>query len=169
MVAILYTNAPLIERLSKMDQSQNYQEKKEDPSLKLFVVLSKAARAISDRVKEDIQTHGLNPTEFGVLELLYHQGDQPLQKIGDKILLASGSITYVVDKLQQKGLLERKPCPKDRRITYAVISEEGRQLLNDIFPSHWKQIENITGGLTDDEKKQLIPMLKQLGKYADEL
>ena len=152
-----------------MDQDQHYQQKKEDPSLRLFVVLSKAYRSITDQVKRDIQQQGLNPTEFGVLEMLYHQGEQPLQKIGDKILLASGSITYVVDKLQQKGLLERKPCPNDRRITYAAISEEGRKLLHSIFPDHWKKIEEITGGLSNEEKEQLIPMLKKLGQYADEL
>jgi len=152
-----------------MDQDQHYQQKKEDPSLRLFVVLSKAYRSITDQVERDIQKEGLNPTEFGVLELLYHQGEQPLQKIGDKILLASGSITYVVDKLQEKGLLERKPCPNDRRITYAAISDEGRKLLQSIFPDHWKKIEEITGGLSNEEKEQIIPLLKQLGKYADEL
>ncbi|KGX87847.1 MarR family winged helix-turn-helix transcriptional regulator [Pontibacillus marinus] len=152
-----------------MDQDQHYQQKKEDPSLRLFVVLSKAYRSITDQVKRDIQEQGLNPTEFGVLEMLYHQGEQPLQKIGDKILLASGSITYVVDKLQQKGLLERKPCPNDRRITYAAISDEGCKLLQSIFPDHWKKIEEITGGLSNEEKEELIPLLKKLGQYADQL
>ena len=55
----------------------------------------------------------MNPTEFAVLELLYHKGNQPLQQIGDKILLASGSITYVVDKLEKKNFSSEKP----RRLT----------------------------------------------------
>ncbi|MGI8316499.1 MarR family winged helix-turn-helix transcriptional regulator [Halobacillus mangrovi] len=151
-----------------MSEQDMYRKKKEDPSLKLFVVLSKAQRAISDLVKDDIQRYGLNPTEFGVLELLYHQGDQPLQKIGEKILLASGSITYVVDKLEKKEYLERIPCPEDRRITYAAITKKGRDLLHGIFPDHWKQIEAITSGLTDDEKVEAIVLLKKLGTYADQ-
>jgi MarR family 2-MHQ and catechol resistance regulon transcriptional repressor len=151
-----------------MSEQELYRKKKEDPSLKLFVVLSKAQRAISDLVKDDIQRYELNPTEFGVLELLYHQGDQPLQKIGEKILLASGSITYVVDKLEKKEYLERIPCPEDRRITYAAITEKGRELLHGIFPDHWKQIEAITNGLSEDEKVQAIELLKKLGKHADQ-
>ncbi|WP_181350181.1 MarR family winged helix-turn-helix transcriptional regulator [Thalassobacillus sp. CUG 92003] len=151
-----------------MDEQERYREKKQDPSLKLFVVLSKAERAVADLVKDDIRHHGLNPTEFGVLELLYHNGEQPLQKIGEKILLASGSITYVVDKLEKKGLLERKACPEDRRITYAAITEAGEQLLKRIFPDHWKQIEAITDGLSTEEKEQAIALLKKLGKYADQ-
>lgn len=151
------------------EQKQVYQQKKQDPSLKLFVVLSKAYRSVSDQVALDIRKHGLNTTDFGVLELLYHRGEQPLQKIGDKILLASGSITYVVDKLEKKQYIKRRRCETDRRITYASITEQGTELLNDIFPDHWKQIEAITNGLTDEEKKQAIDLLKKLGVYADRL
>ncbi|WP_226585425.1 MarR family winged helix-turn-helix transcriptional regulator [Halobacillus litoralis] len=150
-----------------MNEQELYSKKKQDPSLKLFVVLSKAQRTIADLVKDDIQRYELNPTEFGVLELLYHQGDQPLQKIGEKILLASGSITYVVDKLEKKEYLERVPCPNDRRITYASITEKGRELLHGIFPDHWKQIQSIMDGLTDEEKYEAIELLKKLGKNAD--
>ncbi|SDK30750.1 MarR family winged helix-turn-helix transcriptional regulator [Sediminibacillus albus] len=152
-----------------MDQNNEYAEKKQDPSLKLFVVLSKAYRSITDQVEIDIRKKGLNPTEFGVLELLFHQGDHTLQKIGDKILLASGSITYVVDKLEKKGYLARKPSVTDRRITYAAITDSGRELLHDIFPDHWAQIEKITAGLTEEEKQTAINLLKQLGTYAEKL
>ncbi|MBM7571091.1 MarR family winged helix-turn-helix transcriptional regulator [Aquibacillus albus] len=152
-----------------MDNRDLYEQKKQDPSLKLFVVLSKAYRSVTDQVAADIRNKGLNTTEFGVLELLYHQGDQPLQKIGDKILLASGSITYVVDKLEKKGYVKRVPCESDKRITYASITEKGQQLLTDIFPSHWEQIEAITGGLEKEEKMEAIDLLKKLGTYAEKL
>lgn len=152
-----------------MDEPKLYEQKKQDPSLKLFVVLSKAYRSITDQVMVDIRKQGLNPTEFGVMELLYHQGEQPLQKIGDKILLASGSITYVVDKLEQKGYLKRKPCENDRRITYASLTDDGIKLLHDIFPKHWEQIEVITNGLDQTEKQQAVQLLKKLGMYADHL
>ena len=42
-----------------------------------------------------------------MLELLFHKGDQPLQQIGGKILLASGSMTYVIDKLEKKEYIKR--------------------------------------------------------------
>ncbi len=154
----------------QMDEKKElYNKKKEDPSLKLFVVLSKAYRSVSDQVANDIRKNGLNTTDFGVLELLYHQGEQPLQKIGDKILLASGSITYVVDKLEKKEFIQRVPSASDRRITYAAITKKGEDLLNEIFPAHWKQIESITSGLTEEEKAQAIQLLKKLGMYADQI
>ncbi|WP_261131191.1 MarR family winged helix-turn-helix transcriptional regulator [Bacillus sp. Marseille-Q3570] len=137
-----------------------------DSSLELFVVLSRAYQSIMEVARKDIQRFGLNLTEFGVLELLYHKGPHPLQKIGGKILLASGSITYVVDKLEEKGYLERKACEKDRRITYAFLTEKGKALMEDIFPSHEEVLKQALSGITEDEKTEAIRLLKELGKYA---
>ncbi|MGE5703706.1 MAG: MarR family winged helix-turn-helix transcriptional regulator [Clostridia bacterium] len=137
-----------------------------DASLSLFIVLSRAYKAVAAHSEQDIRLSGLNPTEFGVLELLYHKGQHPLQQIGEKILLASGSITYVVDKLEKKGYLERKSCPEDRRITYATITEEGTRLMDRIFPQHTEAIRKAMEGLDPDEKETAIRLLKKLGIHA---
>lgn len=147
----------MVKGLDKMNSEQI------DQSLKLFIVLSRAYRAVNESVNKLIQTYGLNPTEFAVLELLYHKGDQPLQQIGGKILLASGSITYVVDKLEQKGFLKRVACPNDRRVTYAQITEEGKTFIEDIFPDHEKYIHSLMSELTEKEKDIAIELLKKLG------
>ena len=89
----------------------------ESLELKAWVVLARTMDAISDRVKEDLRRHQLNSTEFGVLSVLYKRGDTPLQQIGDQILITSGSVTYVIDKLEKRGLIERIACPSDRRVT----------------------------------------------------
>nr|WP_221211988.1 MarR family transcriptional regulator [Anoxybacillus rupiensis] len=135
-------------------------------SLKLFIVLSRAYRAVNDQVNKSIQSFGVNPTEFAVLELLYHKGDQPLQQIGGKILLASGSITYVVDKLEQKGLIMRKACEKDRRVTYASITDKGKAFIEKVFPEHEQTIHETLSGLTTEEKEQVIELLKKMGYGA---
>ncbi|WP_100372149.1 MarR family winged helix-turn-helix transcriptional regulator [Bacillus sp. FJAT-45037] len=135
-------------------------------ALKLFVVLSRAHNAVIHEVEKDIRGYGVNPTEFAVLELLYHKGSQPLQKIGEKILISSGSITYVVDKLEKKQLLVRLPCPKDRRITYATLTDEGTSWMNERFDDHKKRIASILSGLNDEETEQTIALLKKLGLHA---
>ncbi|WLV25368.1 MarR family transcriptional regulator [Aciduricibacillus chroicocephali] len=138
----------------------------QDLALKLFVVLSRATESVMKRVEEDIRTYELNTTEFAVLELLYHKGDQPIQKIGDKVLLASSSITYVVDKLEKKGLLTRRRCTEDRRVTYAAITDAGRALMDEIFPKHGEAIQGIFSVLDKDEKEQMIEQLRRLGFHA---
>ena len=143
-----------------MSQSR---QNNEDLSLKSLVVLSRAQHAVEEKIREDIRTHGLNPTEFAVLELLYHKGDQPIQRIGEKILLSSGSITYVVDKLEQKHYLERRRCPEDRRVIYASITEKGSELMDDIFPKHQKAVQGMFNVLDEEEKQTLITLLKKVG------
>ncbi|ALC91178.1 transcriptional regulator [Bacillus sp. FJAT-18017] len=132
-------------------------------SLKLYIVLSRAFKAINEQVNKLIQENGLNPTEFAVLELLYHKGDQPMQQIGSKILIASGSITYVVDKLEQKGLLQRVACPTDRRVTFAAITDKGKEFIEEVFPSHEQNIHEIMSRISEDERSQAIDLLKKLG------
>lgn len=141
---------------------------KRERSLKLFVVLSKAYKVSMERAVKDMKRNGLSATEFSVLELLYHKGRTPLQPIGDKILVTSGSITYTVDKLERKGLLRRVECAEDRRVTYAEITEEGKALFDRIFPSHAERVEELMDGLTPEEQETAIALLKKLGHYAKE-
>ncbi|MCG1028847.1 MarR family transcriptional regulator [Virgibacillus halodenitrificans] len=141
----------------------------EELSLKAFVVLTRALQSIRARAEEDIKSFDLNPTEFAVLELIYNKGDQPIQKIGEKVLIASSSITYVVDKLEKKNLIKRKPCPKDRRVTYAAITPSGTALMNEIFPKHSNAIKEIFGGLDIKEKEELIEQVKKLGLHAQHM
>lgn len=137
--------------------------------LKLFTVLSRSYRYVMSNAERDIRRHGLNPTEFAVLDLLYHKGSFPLQQIGDKILLTSGSITYVIDQLVKKGYITRKACPTDRRITFAAITEQGKERMDEIFPDQVQVIEQAVSGLDDEEMELAISLLKKLGKKAQQL
>ncbi|MGE7665654.1 MarR family winged helix-turn-helix transcriptional regulator [Ureibacillus composti] len=137
--------------------------------LKAFTVLLRSAQSVQDATKKDIAKYNLNQTEFAVLELLYHKGDQPIQVIGKKILIASSSITYVVDKLEEKNYVTRRACPTDRRVTYAGITEDGKELMDKIFPEHVEKIEEIFDKLSDQEVSTLIDYLKKVGLHANQL
>lgn len=132
-------------------------------ALKLFIVLSRAHKVIHECTTQFFQENGLNPTEFAVLELLYHKGKQPLQKIGNKILLASGSITYVVDKLESRGYISRVSCDSDRRVTFAEITADGEAFMDELFPRHEEQLVEVMSALSEDEKIQVIEIVKKLG------
>ncbi|WP_144509455.1 MarR family winged helix-turn-helix transcriptional regulator [Bacillus sp. FJAT-22090] len=132
-------------------------------ALKLFVVLSRAHKVIHECTNQFFQENGLNPTEFAVLELLYHKGKQPLQQIGNKILLASGSITYVVDKLEGRGYINRVSSDTDRRVTYAEITKDGSAFMDELFPRHEQQLIQLMNVLSEEEKVHVIELIKKLG------
>lgn len=138
-------------------------------TLKSLTVLLRASQSIEEVLRKDMQKYGLNMTEFAVLELLYHKGEQPIQKIGEKILITSGSITYVVDKLEKKGFVERVACPSDRRVTFATITASGITFMKEVFPQHEKKVAQIFEVLNDEQQQQFIEMSKVVGFHAKEL
>ena len=75
-----------------------------DVALKLFVVLSRSHAAVSAHLHAHVAEHGLTLTEFGILEVLYHKGPLLLGEVQKRILVSSGGVTYLVDRLEAKGL-----------------------------------------------------------------
>lgn len=140
--------------------------KQNNRNLKAFTVLFRASQTIQDATRRDLLQFDLNQTEFSVLEFLYHHGEQPVQMIGKKILIASSSITYVIDKLEQKGYVYRKACPRDRRVTYVLLTLEGQVLMEEIFPKHEQKINEIFEVLEAQELDNMILSLKKVGKNA---
>lgn len=147
----------------------NEKELSIERSLRLFRVLNRAFRSVSEHSTRDIKTYGLNPTEFAVLELLYHKGPIPLQQIGSRLLILSGGVTYTVDKLENAGYVRRRNCLEDRRVTYAEVTDEGKRLMEQIFPKHALALHQAMSGLSEDEKEQAVQLFKKLGMEADRL
>ncbi|WP_430743256.1 MarR family winged helix-turn-helix transcriptional regulator [Bacillus atrophaeus] len=65
----------------------------------------KTSKVVHERIKEEITKSKLNITEFSVLEVLYQRGKQTIQQIRKNILISSSSMTYIIDSLEQRGLL----------------------------------------------------------------
>ena len=138
----------------------------EERALKLWVVLARAYAAISRRTAADIARHDLTITEFGIMEALHHKGPLLLGEIQKKILVTSGGITYLVDRLEEKGLVRREDCPTDRRARYAVLTPAGARLITRIFPGHAAAITEALAGLTAREQGEATALLRRLGRSA---
>ena len=133
-------------------------------SLKAFVVLMKSSKSVMDIIEKDIRTYGMKTSQFIVLKALYHKGKLTIQQISEAVLIKTGSITYVIDQLEMKGWLKREPCQKDRRVVYIPLTNNGKQIMEEIFPKHWAVIEEIFSVLSVEEKEQMIDILKKVGQ-----
>jgi MarR family 2-MHQ and catechol resistance regulon transcriptional repressor len=136
-------------------------------ALKLWVVLNRARNAVADRERGHFDEMGLTAGEFSVMEALYHKGPLLLGEVQRKILVSSGGVTYLVDKLEKRGLAERQRCPSDRRATYAALTEEGRRRMEEVFPVHAMCLAEALSGLDEEEKAQAIELLRKLGLHAE--
>jgi MarR family 2-MHQ and catechol resistance regulon transcriptional repressor len=138
----------------------------ERDALKLWVVLSRARAAIAERAAADVARHELTLAEFGVLEALYHKGPMLLGEVQRSLLVSSGGVTYLVDRLERRGLVRRDQCTEDRRARYAVLTPEGEQFIRGVFLEHATALGAALGGLTREEQREATRLLKKLGLAA---
>lgn len=140
----------------------------QESALKLWVVMNRAVRAIEAPLRRQVEAHGISFTEFAVLEALLHKGPMPIGDIGERVLLTSGSMTYVVDKLVKRGLVERRACESDRRVVYGDLTAAGRSLISPVFSEHAVLLAETMAGLSPAEREVTAGMLKRLGRHAQE-
>lgn len=127
-----------------------------------YLHLMQTSKAVQERMRLELTKKKLSITEFSVLEVLYNKGRQTIQQIGNSILVSSGSMTYVIDKLEQKGLLNRIDCPNDRRAIYIVLTDEGFDLMEKIIPKHQELVNYIFDSLNNDETEKFVDILKKV-------
>ncbi len=132
-----------------------------------FLVLMQTSKAIQERLRLEIAKSNVSLTEFSVLEVLYHKGKQTIQQIGSSILISSGSMTYVIDKLEQKGLLKRNACPEDRRVIHVTLTDNGLDLIKKIMPRHQEQVDYMFGALNNDDSQAMVRYLKKVNERAE--
>lgn len=135
---------------------------KREEALKAFIAIKRNNEKLESAVKADVKEYDLNLNEFAVMELLYHRGKQPIQKIKERILIASSSTTYIIDKLCAKELAYREYDETDRRVIYVMLTEKGQELMEVIFPRHAQVIEDTFENLSIEEISQLRSLLKKM-------
>jgi MarR family 2-MHQ and catechol resistance regulon transcriptional repressor len=131
-------------------------------ALRTWIALARAHNAVGARATADVARHDLTVAEFGVLEALYHKGPMLLSEVQRRILVSSGGITYLVDRLEKRGLAERRDCPGDRRARLVGLTGAGEELVRRIFPEHAAVIRDALAGLKREEKRQAIRLLHSL-------
>ena len=136
----------------------------EDRALRAWTALARCyttfARAMGSRISE----YGLTTPQFGVLEALHHLGNLSLGELAEKLLVSGGNITYVMDRLEERGLVERVRSEEDRRIVLAQLTPEGRDLVAEVFPDHTAYVRELMDALDPAEEEELRRLLKKLGK-----
>lgn len=132
----------------------------------IWLVMWKAARAVEACAMKSIASAEMCSGDFTVLEALLHKGALPVNVIGRKVLLTSGSITTAIDRLEKKGLVERRDDARDRRTRIVHLTREGRKLIKKAFDNHAADMERIASVLKPGERATLIRLLKKVGKEA---
>jgi MarR family 2-MHQ and catechol resistance regulon transcriptional repressor len=130
----------------------------------LWLALWKTQKQIETISFGHINSLGICPSDFGVLEILLHKGDLPVNDIGKKMLLTSGSITSAIDRVAAKGFVKRKNHATDRRVKVVSLTKKGEKFIKNAFADHKKVMEKVFTDLDATQRSTLLCLLRQVGK-----
>jgi len=133
-------------------------------ALDLTIKLARATQALMNRVMSQIVSAGVSPSQFGVLDALYHLGPMTLGDIAKKHLKSPNNMTSVVDTMERSGLVERRRCEQDRRVIYVDITDKGRDIFAKLWPGHVERILQAVSTLSPEEQVELAALCKKLGQ-----
>ena len=133
---------------------------------RLWLVMTRAHAAIVPYLERSIMEHGLCLSKFMVLEVLLHKGPLPISVIGEKVSLASASMTSAIDGLENLGFVVRKDSKEDRRARLVALTPLGRKLISKLFARHVEDLEFLTRGISGEERAILYAGLRTMGHAA---
>lgn len=134
---------------------------------RLFLSFWKTSRAVMRVDQQSISALGFTSlSDFAVLEVLLHQGPLPVNTIGEKVLLTSGSMTSAVQRLEKQGQVVRVKSEADARVVEVHLTPEGRQKIEGAFTAHAKALDELFGVLDKEEKAHFMKTLKKLRQHA---
>jgi MarR family 2-MHQ and catechol resistance regulon transcriptional repressor len=132
-------------------------------ALRLWMTLARCHATYAKAIANKVQDYGLTTPQFGTLEALYHLGPLSLGELAEKLLVTGGNVTYVMDRLEDQGLVYRYRRSDDRRVIQARLTPEGRELVAEVFPAHASYVAHLSRHLSTDEQETLGALLKSLG------
>jgi MarR family transcriptional regulator, 2-MHQ and catechol-resistance regulon repressor len=133
---------------------------------RLWLVLARAYGSVVNYIEGSFVSQGLGLSDFMVLEVLLHKGPLTISAIGEKVLLASASMTSAIDRLEKRGLVRRKTCDSDRRIRFVELTDCGKAFIEEIYARHEKDLEAVISVLEDEERRVIYDGLKKIGLAA---
>lgn len=136
----------------------------------LFLLFWKASHAVMRFDQASIKKAGFGSlSDFAVLEVLLHKGSLPVNTIGEKVLLTSGSITTAVDRLEKKELVKRGKSELDGRVVLVHLTDPGRELITQAFKEHAANLDQLFKAFNDEERAQFAKLSRKLGVHAEKI
>lgn len=129
--------------------------------------IQRLSRLLEQELKKFFAGHGLELWEFDMLATLRRSGGTKGLTAGalnQVAMLTSGAITNRIDRLAAKGLVERAPCPEDRRAILVRLTEPGRTLVDELLPLHMANEQRLLTTLDQQDRGQLGDLLRTLAE-----
>jgi len=133
-------------------------------TLDTFIKLTRCANSLFARLSERNTLGDITPSQFAVLESLYHLGSMNQGEVSTKVLKSGSNMTTVIDNLERDGLVKRERHEKDRRVINVHLTEAGKKKVEAVLPGHIAALVDEFSVLSASEQQTLAELCKKLGK-----
>lgn len=136
----------------------------------LYLLFWKASRAVMRFDERSVIDQGFaSLSDFAVLEVLLHMGPLPVNTIGRRVLLTSGSITSAIKRLEKKGLVQRDRSRLDARVVLVRLTSAGQDLIERSSSQHANNLENLFVEFSEEERVQFSSLITKFDQRVLEL
>lgn len=139
----------------------------EQRALDAYVKLVRANDTLASVLRPALRDDGLTVGQLGVLEALLHLGPMMQSVLAAKLLTSPSNVTTVVDNLERDGLVRRERSTEDRRRVEVSLTDEGRSLIEELFPRHAQRITRLMTVLEPEELEELGRLCRELGRRIE--
>ena len=133
-------------------------------TLDTFIKLTRCTNSLFARLSERNTLGDITPSQFAVLEALYHLGSLTQGEVSTKVLKSGSNMTMVIDNLERDGLVRRERDAKDRRVIHVHLTEAGISKIEAVLPGHVEALVEEFKVLSASEQQTLGELCKKLGK-----
>jgi len=134
----------------------------DDSQQKVFLKIKRTASWIDQKVNEFLKPYKISEQQYNILRILRGAGEEiTVKTVRERMIRNSPNATRLMDKLNDKKLIERSRCENDRRVVYVKITNKGLQLLEKI---DFRKFDHNIQNLTIQESKILIKILDKIEK-----
>ncbi|HVC83139.1 MAG TPA: MarR family transcriptional regulator [Chloroflexota bacterium] len=126
-------------------------------------LLGKAYQQVNQLARKRLAPWGVTPMQFALLHVLWQRDGQSGAELGERLRLDAATITGILDRLEQAGLIARRAHPSDRRVNSAFLTETGRALQPEVDPAMEALNQEILGRFSPEDAARLRVLLADLG------
>ena len=134
----------------------------DDGTTELGDLLMRVARSQRHRWRESLEPWRLSPSHSRALHVVGHREGVRLSDLAEALRIAPRSATEVVDGLAERGLVERRPDPADRRAVQVALTPAGRALLVEVDAARADALQELFARLSTDDRAELSRLLRAL-------
>ncbi|OAS86890.1 MULTISPECIES: MarR family transcriptional regulator [Metabacillus] len=125
--------------------------------------LYRVAQGLRNKMEQEVLSeYGLSWTAFSIVYDLWIWESIETKKLAVSAGVSKATVSNITKTLERKELCYRKSDNRDRRITYVVLTDKGRQVMETLYPRFHKGEVEIVSGLSVDEQKSMTKLLRKV-------